>query len=184
MTEATRLYVDCRSRRDKVMRALWQVVRVLFFAALPGPLFKHWRLFVLRCFGARIGKGCRVEASCTVWWPGNLVMGDYACLAQGVDCYNVAPIAIGNYATVSQRAFLCSASHTTDTLRRPLVFSPITVETHAWVCAETFVGPGVCVGEGAVLGARSVAIRDLKAWTIYVGNPARAIKSREIRECP
>jgi len=180
VTGSTRLYFDSRSRRDKVMRAIWQIVRVLFFAVLPGPLFKRWRLFVLRCFGAKIGKGCRVEASCTVWWPGNLVMGNYACLAQGVDCYNVAPITIGDYATVSQRTFLCSASHATDTLARPLVFSPITIETHAWVCAEAFVGPGVRVGEGAVLGARSVALRDLNAWTIHAGNPARAIKPREI----
>ncbi|TCD47538.1 putative colanic acid biosynthesis acetyltransferase [Chlorobium sp. N1] len=174
--------MDSRSKRDKILRALWQVVRALFFAVLPGPLFKRWRLFVLRCFGAKLGKGCRVEASCIVWWPGNLVMGDYACLAQGVDCYNVAPIVIGDYATISQRAFLCSASHATDSLARPLVFSPISIESHAWVGAEAFVGPGVTVAEGAVLGARAVAIRDLSAWSIHVGNPARAIKQREIRQ--
>jgi putative colanic acid biosynthesis acetyltransferase WcaF len=177
-----RLYVDSLSRRHKAQRALWQIVRFLFFAALPGPLFKRWRIFVLRCFGARIGHGCRVEASCAVWWPGNLVMGDYACLAQGVDCYNVAPITLGDHATVSQRAFLCSASHATDTLVRPLTHAPITIGTHAWVCAEAFVGPGVTVGDGAVLGARGVAMRDLDAWTIYAGNPAKAIRPREIRD--
>ncbi|SDJ05402.1 hypothetical protein [Salipiger marinus] len=185
MTEQTkppsRLYIDSLSRRSKVLRALWQITRALFFATLPGPLFKRWRIFLLRLFGATIGQGCRVDASCRVWWPGNLEMGNYACLADAVDCYNVALITIGDYATVSQRAFLCSASHATDTLARPLIHAPITIETHAWVCAEAFVGPGVTLREGAVLGARGLAIRNLEPWTIYAGNPARALKPREIR---
>jgi putative colanic acid biosynthesis acetyltransferase WcaF len=182
VTRPKRLYVDNLGYREKGIRALWKIVRVPFFAALPGPLFRYWRLFVLRCFGAKIGKGCRVEASCVVWWPGHLIMGNYACLAQGVDCYNVAPISIGDYATVSQRAFLCSASHRTEVLALPLIYSPIKIEPYAWVCAEAFVGPGVCVARGAVLAARAVAVRDLKAWTINVGNPAREIKPRKIRE--
>lgn len=179
---AQRLYVDSLSRNNKIARALWQIVRALFFTPFPGPLFKRWRIFLLRRFGATIGQGCKVDASCKIWWPGNLIMGDYACLADSVDCYNVSPITIGNYATVSQRAFLCSASHATNTLSRPLVHAPITIKTHAWVCAEAFVGPGVIVHEGAVLGARGLAMRDLDTWTIYAGNPARPLKKREIRE--
>lgn len=177
-----RIYKDSRNKRDKIKRAVWQAVRLLFFATLPGPLFKHWRIFVLRCFGAKIGRGCRVDSSCTVWWPGNLVMGNFSCLASGVDCYNVGVVTIGDYATVSQRAFLCSASHATDTLARPLVVSPITIERHAWVCAEAFVGPGVTISEGSVLGARSVATKDVAAWTIRAGNPSRYIRLRHIKE--
>ncbi|WP_220443994.1 DapH/DapD/GlmU-related protein [Pararhodobacter zhoushanensis] len=181
-SQPTRLYVDSRSHSDKARRALWHVTRSLLFAPLRGPLFKRWRLFLLRSFGATIGKGCRVDASCKIWWPGNLRMGNYACLADAVDCYNVAPITLGDYATVSQRSFLCSASHATDQLSRPLIFAPITLETHAWVGAEAFVGPGVTIGEGAVLGARAVATRNLESWTIYAGIPARALRKREIRE--
>lgn len=176
-----RLYIDAVSRRNKAARALWQIVRVLFFAPFPGPLFKCWRIFLLRLFGARIGKGCRVDASCRVWWPGNLRMGNYACLADAVDCYNVAPITIGDYAAVSQRAFLCSASHDTASLTRPLTHAPITLEPHSWVCAEAFVGPGVTVHEGAVLGARGLTTRDLDPWLIYAGNPAKRLKTREIQ---
>jgi putative colanic acid biosynthesis acetyltransferase WcaF len=178
--EPARLYVDTISGRNKAARAFWQIIRFVFFATLPGPLFKHWRVFVLRRFGARIGAGCRVDASCKIWWPGNLKMGDYACLANGVDCYNVAPVVIGDYATVSQRAFLCSASHATDTLALPLVSSPILVGAYAWVGAEAFVGPGVTVGEGSVLGARGVATRNLSPWTIYAGVPAREISKRKV----
>ncbi|TVP72878.1 MAG: putative colanic acid biosynthesis acetyltransferase [Rhodobacteraceae bacterium] len=176
-----RLYVDALSRRDKARRFVWQIARALFFAPFPGRIFKRWRIAILRLFGARIGTGCRVDASCKVWWPAHLQMGDYACLADGVDCYNVAPITLGDHATVSQRAFLCAASHATDQLTRPLIFAPITIAAHAWICAEAFVGPGISVGEGAVLGARGVATRDLDPWTIYAGNPARALKPRQIR---
>lgn len=182
--QPTRLYVDALSRRNKVQRAIWQVARALFFVTLPGPLFKRWRIFLLRRFGATIGHGCRVEASCKIWWPRNLRMGDYACLAGDVDCYNVAAINIGDYATVSQRAFLCSASHATDQLERPLTHAPICIADHAWIAAEAMVLPGIDVGEGAVLGARGVATQDLESWTIYAGNPARVLKSRTIRKCP
>lgn len=180
-TASTRLYVDSLSHRNKAVRALWQVLRVLLFVPFPGPLFKCWRIFLLRLFGARIGTGCRVDASCKVWWPGNLHMGNYACLADAVDCYNVAKVTIGDYAAVSQRAFLCSASHDTASLTRALTYAPITLEAHTWVCAEAFVGPGVTLHEGAVLGARGLATRDLDRWTVYAGNPARALKTREIR---
>lgn len=173
-----RLYVDGISKRDKAIRAIWQVSWYLFFASTPGPFFAAWRRFVLRRFGATIGTGCSIDSTCRIWSPKNLMMGNFACLAGGVDCYNVARITIGDYATVSQRSFLCAASHATDTLARPLTFAPITIETHAWVCAEAFIGPGVTVGEGTVLGARAVATRDLRAWSIYAGNPARRLSER------
>lgn len=177
-----RLYVDRFSKRDKIMRGLWQLVRTLFFVTAPGPLFVGWRRFLLRAFGAKIGIGCKIEASCKIWSPKNLWMGNYACLASGVDCYNVALISIHDYATVSQRSFLCSASHATNTLARPLTFAPIVIKTHAWVCAEAFVAAGVTVGEGAVIGARGVATHDLEPWSIYAGIPARRISTRLISE--
>jgi putative colanic acid biosynthesis acetyltransferase WcaF len=179
---AKRLYVDRLRRREKATRALWQVVYAVFFATARGPLLKGWRRSLLRAFGAQIGTGCKIEATCRVWLPSNLSMGDYSCLAGGVDCYNVAPIMIGSYATVSQRSFLCTASHATDTLALPLIFAPISIGDHAWICAEAFVGPGVKVGEGAVLGARGLATSDLGPWGVYAGIPARRMAERVIRE--
>ena len=109
-------------------------------------------------------------------------MGDFVCIAASVDCYNVAKIRLGSYATVSQRAFLCSASHDLASLARPLIYSPITIGDHAWVCAEAYVGPGLHIGEGAVVGARSVVTKDIPSWTIAVGNPAKVIRERVIKK--
>ena len=107
-------------------------------------------------------------------------MGVYACLGDGVDCYSVDRITLGDYATISQRSFICTASHDIGTLERQLFSKPITIESHAWVGAEAFVGPGAKIGEGAVVGARAVVTGDVHPWTVVVGNPARFITRREI----
>lgn len=109
-------------------------------------------------------------------------LSDFACLAEGVDFYCVSPIRLEAYATVSQRAFLCSASHKISALSRPLTHSPIVIQRHAWVCAEAFVGAAVTVAEGAVVGARAVVTKDVEPWTVVAGNPAEFVKSRVIIE--
>ncbi|MCK0195606.1 putative colanic acid biosynthesis acetyltransferase [Ancylobacter sp. 6x-1] len=175
-----RLYVDEMSRSLRVKRLIWGGVYFLFFRPTPRFCLEKWRLFLLRAFGAKIGHGSRVAPSCTVWAPWNLTMGNYACLADGVDCYSIAPISLGDYSTVSQRSFLCSASHDPYLLERPLFAKPISIASHAWVCAEAFIGPGITVAEGAVVGARAVVVKNVEPWTIVAGNPARLIKKRVI----
>jgi putative colanic acid biosynthesis acetyltransferase WcaF len=135
---------------------------------------------ILRLFGAKIGKGCKIAPSCFVWAPWNLQMGNYACLADGVDCYSVSLISMMDYSTVSQRAFLCGASHDISKIERPLIHRPIVISKHAWICAEAFVGPGVIVGEGAVVGSRGVVMKSVEPWVVIAGNPAVKIKDRKI----
>jgi putative colanic acid biosynthesis acetyltransferase WcaF len=176
-----RVYVDGFSRRSRMVRLAWEIVRLLLFRPTPRFGLEKWRQFLLRRFGAKIGHGCRIAPSCTIWAPWNLVVGDYVCLADGVDCYNQAPITLGDYATVSQRAFLCTASHDISTLERPLFSKPIAIGSHAWVCAEAFIGPRVTIGEGAVAGARAVVNRPVEPWIVVAGNPAAPIKKRVLR---
>ena len=107
-------------------------------------------------------------------------MKDHACLASGVDCYNAALIELGVNATVSQRAFLCTASHDITSPCHEQIEIPIVIADRAWVAAEAFIGPGVTVGEGAVVGARAAVFKDVEAWTVVGGNPARFIKKRVI----
>ena len=149
---------------------------------LPKSCFGRWRIFLLKRFGAKIGKGCSIAPSCRIWAPWNMDLSDCVCLAAGVDFYCVSPIRIEKHVTVSQRAFLCSASHDISSLARPLIHSPIIIEEHAWICAEAFVGAGVTVGEGAVVGARAVVMRDVEPWAVVAGNPAKFVKTRVINE--
>src|ERR1700677_2418812 len=100
-------------------------------------------------------------------------MGDDSCLGQHVDCYNVDRVVIGQGATVSQWARLCTASHDIRDPEFGLITRPIVIEASAWVAYDAFVGPGVRVGEWAVLGARAAVFKDVAAWTVVGGNPAR-----------
>lgn len=178
---AERLYVDEMPRHLKIRRLVWGIVYFFFFRPTPRFALGKWRLFLLRAFGAKIGKGCRVAPTCFVWAPWNLTMGTFACLADGVDCYTQSKIEMGDYSTVSQRAFLCTASHDISSLERPLFSKPIIISAHAWVCAEAFIGPGVTVGEGSVVGARAVLMRDAQPWSIMAGNPSQHVGNRDIK---
>jgi len=135
---------------------------------------------LLRMFGASIGKGAKVMPSVKVWAPWNLRMDEYSCLSHYVDCYCVDRISIGAHATVSQYSFLCTATHDTADPHMGLVTGPITIKDQAWICADVFVGPGVTVGEGAVVGARSSVFRDLPAWKVCRGTPARPVRDRTL----
>lgn len=108
-------------------------------------------------------------------------MDDYACLASDVDCYNVAPIHIGKFATVSQGAFLCTASHNITSPDHELITAPIIIENQAWVGAGAFVGMGITVAEGSVVGARAALFKSTQPWDVVGGNPAKFIKKRIIK---
>jgi putative colanic acid biosynthesis acetyltransferase WcaF len=174
-------YQNQLSPASKLKRLVWRFVWLLLFRPTPSWCLDRWRIVLLKLFGAKVGQGCRVASSIKIWAPWNLEMGDYSCLAEGVDCYSVSPIILGSKVTISQRSFICSASHNISSLSRPLIHAPITIESHAWVCAEAFVGPGIVIGEGAVVGARSVVTKNVDAWSVVAGNPAKHIKTREIK---
>lgn len=163
--------------KDRALRLLWSVTWAALAAWTPAP-FHGFRRRLLVLFGADIHPSAIVRGSARIWWPGNLRMGAHASLGPGAICYNVAPVTIEDFGIVSQRAHLCSAGHDIDDPAFPLTARPIRIGREAWVAAEAFVGPGVTLGRGAVLGARGVAFRDLDAWTVYGGNPARALRRR------
>ena len=175
-------YHNALSRKNQVVRMLWTIVWGVFARPLPRSVGSGWKRFLLRLFGARIDATAIVYSSAKVYYPANLTMGSYACLASDVDCYNVAPVTIGANSTVSQGAYLCTASHDITDPLNPLVTKPIVIEDQAWVAAGAFVGMGVTIGQGAVVGARAAVFKDVEPWTVVGGNPAKFIKRREIKE--
>ena len=161
----------------RLARVAWQVVRALLFRPTPPPLHA-WRCWLLRCFGAQIAPGCHIYSDVRIWAPWNLHMAAKACLGPRVICYSMAPIHLGERVVVSQGAHLCTGSHDYNSASFPLFAKPISIAADAWICTEAFLGPGVQIGEGAVIGARSVVTRDQPAWMVCAGNPARPLKQR------
>lgn len=169
------------SLRNRLGRLAWGIACALMFRWTPRPLH-GWRACVLRLFGARLGRGVHVYPKAVIWAPWNLHMEDHASFADGVECYNIARISVGRDAVVSQGVYLCTGSHDYQDVNFQLIAAPIHIGAKCWICAQSFIGPGVTAGEGSVLGARSVAMKDLAPWTVYAGMPAKAVKPRVLRD--
>lgn len=177
---ATKLQISSISFCNKAVRLIWQLTWVFLFRPSPRP-FHSWRKFLLSIFGAKIGKNVRIYSSARIWAPWNLTMKDYSCLGDFVDCYSVDKILIGEHATVSQYCFLCTASHDYSIRALPLITAPIKIGSYAWVTADVFVAPGVSIGDGAVINARSSVFNDIPDWMIARGNPAMPYKKRILK---
>jgi putative colanic acid biosynthesis acetyltransferase WcaF len=157
---------------------VWNVVRLLLFRPFATRLFKKWRVLVLKCFGAKIEWSSHIYASVKIWAPWNLEMGSNSTFGPQVECYNQGKITIGANAIVSQKTYLCASSHDYTKKNFPLTLKPIVIRNGVWVAADVFVGPGVTIGDNAVIAARAVVIKDVEENTIVGGNPAKIIKTR------
>ena len=168
------------SNKIQIQRLIWGLSQP-FFRYSP-RIFFGWRRFLLRLFGARIGRKVNIYNSAVIYMPWNLEVGDWSSIGEHAFIYNLGRITIGANVTISQRTHLCAGSH--DYTRRdlPLLTPPIRIDDQAWICADAFVGPGISVGEGAIVGARAVAVKDVGPWDIVAGNPARLIKKRMINK--
>jgi putative colanic acid biosynthesis acetyltransferase WcaF len=166
------------SLHDRLGRAAWQLAYVILFRPSPRPCH-GWRAFVLRCFGAKLGRDCHIYPKCRIWAPWNLRCDDGAAIADEAVIYNAAEVHLSVHAIVSQQAYICTATHDIDDPAFPLITAAISVGQYAWVCARACVLPGVTIHDGAVLGLGSVASKNLEAWQVYAGIPARRIRQRE-----
>ena len=174
-------YRNGHSWQNCLGRLAWHAVWLVAFRPSPTPLFA-WRRFLLRLFGARMAATAVVYPTARIWAPWNLTMHDHACLGPAVDCFCVAPVVIDSDAIVSVRSFLCTASHDIRQHGRPLTTAPIHIGRGAFVFAEAFIGMGVTIGEGAVVAARAVVVRDVAPFAIVAGNPARRVGERVMEE--
>ena len=165
--------------RHRLFRLMWRAVWWLFASWTP-PQLNRWRCFLLSVFGAKLAKGAVVRGGASIWYPANLEMLDGSLLADGVNCYNMAQIIIGARTIVSQDVYLCGGTHDFTRASRPLLAKPIIIGDDVWLAAGVFIGPGVVVPDGCVVGARAVVSRKLDPWTVYAGNPAQPIKKRTI----
>lgn len=165
---------------NKLARVGWGIGWLVLARFTPPPLH-GWRRLVLKAFGAKVAKGARVHASVSVWLPANLELGANCLIGPGVRLYNQGRIAIGARTVISQGAHLCASTHDVSDPHFQLVLRPVTIGEQCWVAAEAFVGPGVTMHDRSVLAARGALFGNADADTIYRGNPAEAIKQRQLR---
>lgn len=167
------------SLRNRLARAVWGVVWALLFRPSLRPMHA-WRVSLLRLFGARIGQQVHIHASCHVWAPWQLEIADRVGIGERVIIYNMGPLRVGREAVISQGAHLCGGTHDYNDPLFQLKAAGIHIGDQAWVCTEAFIGPGVSVPRGCVVGARAVLMRTPVdgEWGVFAGNPANKIKTR------
>jgi len=168
------------TRNEQIMRVLWSFA-VPFFRFSPRICF-GWRAFLLRLYGAKVGRETHIYNSATIYMPWNFEIGDQSSVGEHAYVYNLGKIIVGNRTTISQHAYLCAGTHDFSDPALPLIKPPIIVKDQSWICANAFVGPGITVGEGAIVGACAVVVRDVEPWTIVAGNPATFKKLRVIKK--
>ncbi len=163
--------------RDYVRRLAWAVVQTTLIRTSPGRAM-GWRRFWLRLFGAQVGKLAGIRPTTRIVHPWLLTLDDFAILGDGVTVYNLGPVTVGEHSVVSQNVHLCAGTHDYTQPDLPLVRSSITIGRGVWVCADAFVGPDVKIGDNAVVGARSVVVKDVLPGVVVAGNPAKTVKQR------
>ncbi|MGC8541421.1 MAG: putative colanic acid biosynthesis acetyltransferase [Phycisphaerae bacterium] len=161
----------------KIRRLLWSIAQNTVYR-YSFHTCSRWRAFLLRLFGAKIGRRCTIRRTSKVYYPWLLEMGDLSCLGDESEVYNLGSVTIGHRVSLSQYAYLCAGTHDYTRIDMPLLTKPIIIGDDAWICAKAFIGPGVAVGNGAIVAACAVAVKEVPAWTIVAGNPAKPVKPR------
>lgn len=163
--------------RSAVYVQLWWIAQALLIHPSPQVLY-GWRRWLLRLFGARIGRNVIIRPSVRITYPWKVEIGDDSWIGDNVELYSLGPIRIGSNAVVSQGSYLCAGTHDHRDPLFPIVAAPITVEDEAWVAAQVFIAPGINIGRGAVVGARSLVLADVPPGMLAAGHPAKVISPR------
>jgi putative colanic acid biosynthesis acetyltransferase WcaF len=125
--------------------------------------------------GAKIGKGVKIYPSARIMYPWLLQIGDQTTISWQVKVYNLGFSTIGSYTMISQYSHLCGGTHDYKSKEFDLLRTGFHIGNHVWIATDAFIGPGVTVSDGAVVAARAVVVRDVKAGTVVGGNPARTL---------
>lgn len=163
--------------KEYLLRILWQLGSLIFRLS-PRNCFRLRRV-ILRAFGAKVGKAVNIYSSASIFAPWNLEIEDYSCIGSNVQVYNLGYLKVGENSTISQNSHLCGGTHNYKDASMPLIKSRILIGNNVWVCADSFIGPGVNIADSSIVAARSVVIKDVGVSHIVGGNPAKFIKMRD-----
>lgn len=169
------------SQKELLLRIIWGVINPLLFRLSPRLLYP-WRNMLLRIMGAKIGKGVKIYPSARITCPWLLDVGDKTVIAWAVKIYNLGYTSIGRNTIISQYAHLCGGTHDYISPGFKLLRTGLNVGSHVWIAADAFIGPNVQIGDGAIVAARAVVMKNVETHTIVAGNPAITIGYRKLND--
>ena len=163
--------------RNTFIVQLWRLIQSILFRTSPQFLY-GWRIFLLRLFGAKIGKKVIIRPSVKITYPWKLTIGDYSWICDDVNLYTLGEIDIGNNVVISQRSYLCTGSHDYLQTNFPIYQKPIKIHDQVWIATDVFIAPGVIIEEGSLIGARSSVFKNIPSNKICAGSPVKIIRER------
>lgn len=168
------------SKKEKAGRALWVLVENTLFRFSPKRA-DRFRASLLKMFGATIhGSPEVLRRTVRVEVPWNIELGDRCQIGDHARLYSLGKITVGARSVVSQYAHICAGTHDFTDSDFPLRRVPITIGERCWIATDVYVAPGVTIANGVVVGARSNVVKDLPAWTVCVGSPAKPVRHRPL----
>lgn len=178
LTKSTKGYST--SIKSKFLRLLW--IFTWYLVRFLPKQFSPIKVLVLKLFGAEIGDKCLIDFGVKIWIPENLVLKEgFVAIGKNVEIYNYAKVEIKKMTVISQYCYLITGTHDYTDPVMPLIWKPITIESQVWVSAGCWVFPGVSIGEGSVIGARSNVTRNMPPWQVCAGSPCKPIKDRIVK---
>lgn len=166
-------------KREKsiLIMLLFNLCYLLFIYPSPRPLFK-WRNLIYKMFGAKIGKGVRICSSTKLYYPWNVVIGNYCWIGENCTLYSIDKINIGNNVALAHNIFISTASHNIESLSFETIRKPVKIFDEVWIASNAFVNMGVTINKGAVIGSCAVVTKDMPEGYICLGFPAKPVKPR------
>lgn len=164
-------------RKKLGKRILWTIVWTVFVRPFPRCMASKWEIFLLRLFGAKIGKGCQIYSSASIWLPEHLIIEDDVQIADHVIIQNSKPLYLKRGCMISQYTYICDGNHYVENMVNAYTKS-ITLEEDCWIGAQCYIGCGVTIGRGCMIGARAVVMINPPAYSIVSGNPSKVVGFR------
>lgn len=165
--------------RNVLVVQLWWIFQSVFFRLSPQFMY-GWRRFLLRLFGAKIGKKVIIRPTVEITYPWKVKIGDYSWIGDNVSLYSLGEIEIGSNVVISQKSYLCTGSHNYNKSDFPIYAKKIKILDGVWIATDVFIAPGITIGKETVVGARSSVFKNLDDGNVYIGSPALFVKKRII----
>lgn len=165
------------SASEYFRKLLWNTIGAPMFRWSPRSLMQL-RVWIVNMFGGQIHRTAVLRRTVRIWHPWLLSMEEHSCLGEEVMMYNLGPVHVGSHTVLSQRVHVCNGTHDISSVTLPLRRPSTRIGSGVWICADAFIGPGVIIGDNAIVGARAVVTKDVDHATIVAGNPAREIRHR------
>ncbi len=141
------------------------------------PFWCVRRIFC-RLLGVKIGRGSQLNMRTYLMGPGRLVVGEYSHVNPGCLIDYRGGLEIGSRVSISHRVMLITGGHDVQSPTFKEDHRPIKIGDYVWIGAGATVLRGVEIGEGAVVAAGAVVVKDVPPYAIVGGVPAKQIGER------